>query len=328
MAEVTRGGRVESFHRGAFAIIDADGGIVRSGGDIEWPIFPRSAVKLIQALPLVETGAADRYGFGNKELAFAQSSNSGEPGHVAMAEHMLTAAGLTESDLECGGHWPFREEAMVNLAREGGKPNQLHDNCSGKHSGFLCVCRHCGIDHPGYVEPEHEFQAMLREIATDVTGYAHRMEECGRDGCTIPTYPVPLRSLAFGFARVGTGIGLGSQRAAAAKRLMEAGMAEPWYVAGTGRACTRIMEAGRGRIFVKTGAEGVYCGSIPELGVGIALKIDDGTTRAGESAMAGLLVDIIDDEELGGKLRKISIETLYNRRGAAIGEVRPVAISD
>ncbi len=191
LVEVLRGALAESAHRGAVAVHDSDGKAVWEIGDTDRPIFPRSAVKAIQALPLVETGAADAYGFGERELALACASHSGEPEHVELARSMLAKAGLDETALECGAHWPSSHDATIALARAGGNPNALHNNCSGKHSGFLCTCRHAGIGHRGYVGAGHKSQEMVREALEAVTGAAHREENRGIDGCSIP--PMPCR---------------------------------------------------------------------------------------------------------------------------------------
>ncbi|TIW78054.1 MAG: asparaginase, partial [Mesorhizobium sp.] len=179
-------------------VFDAGGKPVLEIGDTSKPVFPRSAVKAIQALPLVETGAADAYGFGNRELALACASHSGEPAHVDLAWSMLAGAGLDRSALECGTHWPSDHDAEIALARAGGSPNALHNNCSGKHSGFLCTCVHSGIEHRGYVKPGHALQEMVRDAMQSVTGAVHGADERATDGCSIPTYAVPLRSFALG----------------------------------------------------------------------------------------------------------------------------------
>ncbi|MGE0501502.1 MAG: asparaginase [Rhizobiaceae bacterium] len=324
LVEVTRGDVIESRHRGAVAVFDADGAEFLSVGDIDRPVFPRSAVKAIQALPFVESGAADRYEFGERELALACASHSGEPAHVELAASMLARAGLGEPDLECGTHWSSNQTVTVALARSGKEPDQLHNNCSGKHAGFLCACVHNGIATRGYVDFGHRYQAILRETMDDVTSAVHAEANSGTDGCSIPTYAVPLRYLASGFAKMATGIGLRATRAAAARRLFAACMAEPFFVAGTGRACTRLMQAAPGRIFAKVGAEGVYCGAVPELGLGIALKSDDGGERAAESMMAQVLANLLArDPELSASLAEMAGPRLLNRKGLAVGEIRP-----
>ena len=324
VVEVTRGAVVESAHRGAVAVYDADGGSVVEIGDTDRPVFPRSAVKAIQALPFVESGAADAYGFGEKELALACASHSGQPEHVELARAMLAKAGLDETALECDTHWPSSHDATVALARSGGSPNALHNNCSGKHSGFLCTCRHLGIDHRGYVKAGHQEQEMVREAMEAVTGQKHDADHRGTDGCSIPTYAVPLKSFAQGFARMATGQGLGPKRAAAAKRLLNACMAEPFLVSGTGRADVTLMQAAPGRIFVKTGAEGVYCAAVPELGLGVAIKCDDGAGRGAEVMVAAVLAKLLrSDTALAARLIEIAGPAIESRAGAKVGALRP-----
>lgn len=327
LVEVLRGDIVESRHRGAAVVVDADGGCVLAIGDVERPVFPRSAVKAIQALPLVESGAADAFGFGDREIALACASHSGEPEHAALAAAMLARAGLTPDALECGAHWPTRQEAALELARQASAPSALHNNCSGKHSGFVCTCRHLGIDHHGYVGAAHASQNMVREAMEAVTGAVHGEDSCGTDGCSIPTYAVALRSLARGFARMATGRGLAPARAAAARRIIAACMAEPFFVAGTGRMDTSLMTAGAGRFMVKTGAEGVYCGAIPELGLGIAIKCDDGAGRAAETIVAAVLARLFArDAALSAALREMANPVMTNWNGIEVGRVRPTSL--
>lgn len=324
LVEVLRSSVVESAHRGAVAVYDADGKAVWEIGDTARPVFPRSAVKAIQALPFVESGAADAYGFGDRELALSCASHSGEPEHVELARSMLARAGLDESALECGTHWPSNHEATIALARSGGAPGALHNNCSGKHSGFLCTCRHLGIDHKGYVKAGHREQDMVREAMESVTGAVHDADHRGTDGCSIPTYAVPLRSYALGFARMVTGQGLPPQRAKAAQRLLKACMAEPFLVAGTGREDTALMRAAPGRIFAKVGAEGVYCAAVPELGVGVSLKCDDGASRGAEVMIASVLAKLFkSDEALAAKLAELANPAIENRAGLKVGALRP-----
>ncbi|RUW45138.1 MULTISPECIES: asparaginase [unclassified Mesorhizobium] len=327
LIEVLRGAIVESAHRGAVAVFDAGGKPVLEIGDTSKPVFPRSAVKAIQALPLVETGAADAYGFGNRELALACASHSGEPAHVDLARSMLAGAGLDRSALECGTHWPSDHDAEIALARAGGSPNALHNNCSGKHSGFLCTCVHSGMEHRGYVKPGHALQEMVRDAMQSVTGAVHGADERATDGCSIPTYAVPLRSFALGFARMVTGQGFGPERAKAAKRLLSACMAEPFFVAGTGRADLLLMEAAPGRIFAKGGAEGVHCAALPELGLGIAVKCDDGAGRAGDAIAAAVLARLLRaDEALSAKLLELANAPIESRIGAKVGALRPTPV--
>lgn len=322
LVEVTRGNLVESTHRGAFVVSDDAGAVIAEGGDIDRPVFPRSAVKLIQALPLVESGAADAFGFGDRELAMACASHSGEPGHVVAAEAMLRAAGLGEDALECGAHWPFfKQDVLIEFARTARDPSQLHNNCSGKHAGFLCACAHAGHGPEGYVHPRHPMMEEVRGALEALTGVPHREETMGIDGCGAPNWAAPLRSLATAFARLGSGRGLERERFDASRRLMAASMSEPWHVAGTGRFDTRLMEAAPGLVHSKTGAEGVYCASVPGEGIGIALKIADGTTRASEIAIAAIVGRVLGDR--GRAVAALSQRTLRNWNGREVGELRP-----
>ena len=326
LVEVLRGHTVESAHRGAVAVFDADGRSVLAIGDVDRPVFPRSAVKAIQALPLIEGGAADAYGFGDRELAMACASHSGEPEHVAAAGDMLARVSLGNAALECGAHWPSSQPATVALAASGAKPLALHNNCSGKHAGFICACCQAGIDHHGYVKADHWLQETVRQAMEDVTGAAHGEANRGIDGCSIPTYAVPLAKLAHGFARMASGQGLGPERARAARRLLNACMAEPFYVAGSDRADTALMQAAPGRVFVKTGAEGVYCAALPELGLGIALKCDDGAGRAAEIAIAAVIARLFaGDGQLAAKFDEKARPTLKNWNGLTVGSLRPTA---
>ncbi|HEX2554139.1 MAG TPA: asparaginase [Microvirga sp.] len=324
LVEVTRGSRVESRHRGAVQVVDAEGATVLATGDGERPVFPRSAVKALQALPLLESGLADRYGLTDAEIALACASHSGEPEHVAAAAAMLAKAGQVEACLECGAHWPLGEAASRALAAAGGTPGPLHNNCSGKHAGFVCLA--CGLDEDpkGYVTPGHRVQETVRAALEDLTGASHTPETRGVDGCSIPTYAVPLDALAFGFAKFGAGIGISRGCAQAARRIRQAVARHPFMVAGTGRFDTRLMEVLKERAFVKTGAEAVYCGALPELGYGIALKMDDGGTRAAEAVMAALILRLLPVEgEARLSVERMARPVLRNWNGIEVGAIRP-----
>jgi L-asparaginase II len=323
LVEVTRGSQVESLHSGAVQVIDADGATVLAIGDGERPVFPRSAVKALQTLPLVESGIADRVGLTDAEIALACASHSGEPEHVATAAAMLAKVGQDAGCLECGAHWPMGDAAARALAACGGTPNALHNNCSGKHAGFVCLA--CGLDENprGYVRPEHRVQEIVRGSLEDLTGAAHTPERMGIDGCSIPTYAVPLDALAFGFAKFGTGIGISRACAVASRRIRQAVARHPFMVAGTGRFDTQLMEALGERAFVKTGAEGVYCAALPELGYGIALKMDDGGTRASVAAMGALILRLLplEDEERMA-VERMAWPVLKNWNRIEVGRVR------
>jgi L-asparaginase II len=322
LVEVVRGALVESRHRGAVAVADAAGRPVFTLGDAGRPVYPRSAIKALQALPLIESGAADRFGLGAAELALACASHGGEPGHVATATRMLAAAGLGPSALQCGAHWPIHQPSAHALAREGGVAGALHNNCSGKHAGFLCAACALGADVARYVEPAHPVQRAVKATLEGLAGTALGEDVCAIDGCSVPTWAMPLSALALAFARFGTGTGLAPERARAAARLREACAAQPWHVAGTGRFCTDVMRAFGARVFVKTGAEGVFCAALPDLGLGIALKCDDGAGRAAEAAMAATIARHLASDADRAMLDRFARPVLRNWNGTAVGSIR------
>jgi L-asparaginase II len=323
LVEVTRGSRLESRHRGAVVVLDARGKKVLALGDIDEPVFPRSAVKALQALPLVESGAADRYGFRARELALAQASHGGEPDHVAGVTAMLSAIGLDETALECGGHAPTHALSAAELIRRGRAPSPIHNNCSGKHAGFLAVARHLGHDIRGYGAPKHPVQVEIAATLSSLTGAPHGSENCGVDGCSIPTYAVPLASLALGFARFASGIGLERSRSEAARRIYQAAVTEPFFVEGSGRIGTDLMMLLKGGALIKTGTEGVLCAGIAELGLGVALKVDDGAARASGAMMAAVIARLLPTH--AEELRRWTNAPVVSRRGARVGEVSAVA---
>jgi L-asparaginase II len=324
LVEVLRGERVESAHRGAVAVVDADGARVLALGAVERAVYPRSAVKALQALPLVETGAAERLGLTDAQLALACASHGGEPAHVEGVAGMLGRAGLDASALACGAHWPSHLPAAQALVRAGLSPTALHNNCSGKHTGMLCLARFLGVDHRGYVKEEHAVQRLVTRALEDVCGIALTPGSCAIDGCSLPTWPIPIERLAFGFARFATGRGLAPERARAAARLRQACAAEPFYVAGTGRFCTTAMQRFGERLFVKTGAEGVFCAALPGEGLGIAVKCDDGAGRAAEAVIAALIARLLPMSEADKAfLDGFASPVLRNWNGAEVGTLRP-----
>ena len=327
LVEIRRGALVESRHRGAVAVVDADGAAVLTLGDVAGPIYPRSAVKALQALALVEAGAADRFGFADEELALACASHGGEPAHVAVVARMLQRLGLDADALECGIHWPIHQPSAQALARAGKSPSALHNNCSGKHAGFLALADALGVDHRDYVNPAHPVQREVKATIEDLTGTLVCADCCAIDGCAVPTWAVPLERLAHAFARFGSGQGLKPERAKAAARLRAACTKEPYLVAGSGRFCTRLMELLGERAFAKTGAEGVFCGALPSLGFGIAIKCDDGGARAAEVIMASVIARLLPldaDAELA--LARLLRPPIRNWNGMVVGELGPTEL--
>jgi L-asparaginase II len=330
LVEAWRGEQVESFHRGAFAVVDGDGRLVASAGDIERPVYPRSAVKLLQALPLVDSGAAARFGLSDDELALACASHEGEPAHVRSAASMLAKAGLDEGALECGVHWPYSEAAKLAITAASARPSALHNNCSGKHAGLVCLgCLLAGERErrdflAGYVRPDHPVMREVGAALQAATGCDLGAAPRATDGCSIPTYGIALRQLALGFARAATGSGLSPGRAAAARRLRAAVASSPFMVGGTGRFDTRVMGLFGERVCCKVGAEGMHCAALPGRGLGVAVKMDDGNNaRACEVVMAALLQALAEPAE-GAEtdlLQALSNVTLRNWRAIEVGRL-------
>lgn len=324
LMEVTRGPLVESVHTGALAICDAHGHELLVIGDARRVVYPRSAIKALQALVLLQSGAADRYRYGAEEIALACASHTGTARHVAVAGRMLAAADLTEADLECGSHTPLGAKASRELWQSGGTPTQLHNNCSGKHAGMLATARHLGLPLEGYVLATHPLQQRVRSTLEEVSGLTLGDDVLGFDGCSLPNWAMPLSTMAAVFARLVSGREIPAHHAANFRRAMEACWAEPELVAGPGRADSVVMKKLAGKVFLKTGAEGVYCGGFPELGLGFALKIDDGTTRA-SAGTALALVEHLFPEAHGLMTRNV----LKNWRGMQVGTIRTApALSD
>lgn len=322
--EATRGTLVESRHRGAAIVVDAAGGVVLSWGDVERPVYPRSAIKPLQALPLVESGAADRFGLGTEALALACASHRGEPAHLAVLSGWLAKIGLAVGDLECGAHAPGDPAAAAALIRTGEPPSALHNNCSGKHAGFLTTARHLGEPIRGYIEAAHPVQQRVLGILEAMSGLDLRAAPRGVDGCGIPVIGMPLRGLARAMARLADRSGLPAGRAEAARRLLDAMAAAPFMVSGTGGADTALLRVASAQIRPKGGAEGVCCAALPRLGYGLALKIEDGGARAVHVALGAILARLgILDTQQSQALAEILHPPVRNVAGLIVGELRP-----
>jgi len=326
LVEVTRGGIVESQHRGAFCVVNAKGDVVLSQGDVEQAVFPRSSIKAIQALGLIESGAADRFDFNSEEIAIACASHGGEVAHVGVVKSMLNKMGLDKDMLQCGAHWPMHEPAGRHLAMEGETPTTLHNNCSGKHAGFLAVLKQLKITPKGYCEPDHPLQQSIQAAMEDICEVDLSLAPIGIDGCSIPTWALPLKNLALGFSKYAAPKGrVNVERENAITRIKDAVFAAPFMVAGTDRYCSRLMQAFEGRVFVKVGAEGVFCAFVPERGLGIAVKCDDGAFRGAEIILSAIFEDlgvISKDEFIEKGVGDLHTTSLKNRQGFEVGYVR------
>jgi len=308
IVDVLRGHDVESRHEVDVVAVDADGRILWSRGDGTRDVLPRSALKPVQAIPLVGAGAADAT--SDERLAIACASHGGEPRHVDVVDAWLGDIGFGPDELECGAHPPSHGPSADALVAAGEAMTARHNTCSGKHVGFLSLCRHLDIEPAGYISPAHVLHdEHLTPTVEECCGLSLAGSVPGIDGCGIPVWSMPLDRLAAGWATLAT--------IPAGRRILAAMTREPFMVAGTDRACTRMIEAGEGRLVVKTGAEGVYCGIALDSGAAIALKVRDGATRASEMAIAWAMA------ELGAGVPPRP-QALRNWGGTEVGSIRVV----
>ena len=331
LAEVWRGRIVESRHRGHVAAVDGDGRLVARLGEPETVTYLRSSAKPFQALPLVASGAADRFGFEPREIALACGSHSGEPVHEETVAGMLEKIGLDKSALRCGTHEPFSPEATRELRRRGESPRVLQNNCSGKHTGMLALALHLGAPTETYDQPDHPVQRAILRAVSQFSNLTEAEIEAGTDGCGVPVFGLPVRAMALMYARlVAPGAGLDGATRSAAARIVAAMTGSPEMVGGTHeRLDTEMMRVTNGRIVSKIGAEGVYtvgvlpCGRFPR-GLGLALKIEDGEDRR---ARPTVVVESLRqlgalDAEASAQLEPYASFTIRNHNGDAVGEVR------
>ena len=315
-----RGSHVESVHTGSLVVTDAMGNTITMVGDGARPVFPRSAIKPFQAMPLVESGAADHFQVSRAELALACASHNGEPMHVERVLAWLERIGRREDDLGCGPHPPIDPASDAQRIRDGRPVTRAFNNCSGKHTGMLATSMQLGAPIERYLEPDHPVQRAVAEALCEMTGLA-RLPAPGIDGCGVPSWPIPLAALARGAARLVDTRGLGAARAASAARIGEAMSAHPELVAGHRRLCTALM-AEAPWILAKTGAEGVYICGNRRTGHGLALKIDDGATRAAEVLLLATMVRLgWLDEPLSAALGHHAARPLHNYAGTEVGRI-------
>jgi L-asparaginase II len=329
ISEVIRGNLVESRHSGYIVVVDAYGKTLYSSAppETDRASFMRSAAKPMQAIPLVESGAADRFGLTPPELALACASHNGEPNHTRTAAHILKLGSFYQSQLLCGAHYPYHEPSAHELYRRDEKPSNLHSNCSGKHSGMLLTCKHMGWTPENYVAPEHPLQQAILGVVSDFTDVPADRIATGTDGCSVVCFGITTAQMALAFARFANPDYWQErempQRAAAVVRIREAMMDNPFYVGGTERGDTDLMMSAPGRIFSKIGAEAVWCMGFPEAGVGLAMKIDDGANRTEPVILAEVLrqTGLLGEAEIRAFEEK-QVKPLQNVRGLVVGEYR------
>jgi len=323
--ECSRGAAVESVHLVDAAIVDAAGKLVEAWGDIERFVYPRSAVKSIQALPFLESGAADEIAATDAEIALACASHNGQTAQVVAVRQWLKRTGLGEAHLECGGHLPYHTESAEACIRRGEPGLPVFNMCSGKHSAFLVTAKILGEETKNYIARDHPVQQRVAAAIREMTGWDIARSPWAVDGCSIPTIGLPLHALARGAANIADASAQPPARQAAIARIRAAIAAEPFMIAGDGRACTDIISALGANAFVKFGAEGVFFAPLFSLGFGLALKVRDGATRAADTAIVSLLHNLrLLDSAAEDKLAGYLATTLENWRGTPVGSVRAV----
>jgi L-asparaginase II len=322
VVEVTRGDAVESRHRVHLAVWHAERGPIASAGDPGCVSFVRSAIKMFQALPLVEDGGLEYYDLTPQELALCIASHGAEPFHVEAARSILRKAATTEAALACGPHEPMHAPSAAALAARGESPGRIHNNCSGKHAGMLALAAMHGWPLDGYERLDHPVQQRVVQTLAGWSGVAPESMRIATDGCGLPTFALPLQRVASACAKLAAAAADAMPAPAA---VIDAMTACPEFVAGTGRLCTAVMRIAGGRVFAKTGAEGYYCAGAPAARVGLALKVEDGAKRASEPALIAVLraLDLLTDADVEA-LSPFARPVILNTCGARVGEIRAV----
>ncbi|MDQ6779704.1 MAG: asparaginase [Candidatus Eremiobacteraeota bacterium] len=319
---VSRGDLVESEHFVCHALVDEDGTVVSSSGDIDRPVYMRSSAKPLIATAVVRSGAADRFGLNEHEIALAAASHNGEPAQVASVRDMLAKTGLDASEFQCGAHAPSHEPSAQALCLAGHLPQPVHNNCSGKHAGILALAVQLGADPSGYLAPDHPAQQAILQTCADLLGVPQTSFVVGIDGCGIPVIAVPMRTVARFFARFGTGNKIPVEYRTALARVRSAMLAHPWYVAGSGRFDTDLMLAAHPRVVCKGGAEGYHASALIEQRLGLTVKVADGNYRAVSPFVLATLARVGAVGEVAlGALAKHRRPVIRNHAGTVIGRV-------
>ena len=319
-----RGNAIENRHRGAMAVVDTSGRVFASLGDVQRAVFPRSAIKFLQAIPFVESGAIEAFGLDDRHIALACASHNGEPIHAGLAQDWLERIGCSVDDLECGAELPLHQATQFELMSEGRGPQRVHHNCSGKHLGFLSTCKQKGEQTHNYRLYNHAAQKRWFDVIENTSNSRMNQMAWGYDGCAIPTIALPLQRIALSMARFGDVASFDSARRAAVERIHAAVATHPYLVAGKERLCTALMELLAPDILIKVGAAGVYTAVLVRHGLGIALKIDDGHDGAARVALGAVLSHVgVLPSDKAQALSEYFLPSLNNSRGETIGRYEP-----
>jgi len=325
IAEVHRGSAVESVHYGAAAVVDAEGRLIASIGDPDFATFSRSSLKPMQATPTIARGAVERFGLHLRHVAIMCGSHNGEDRHVQAASEILAAIGRSESDFNCGVHEPYIYRLQNTKPPPAARFSQLHNNCSGKHSGMLMLCRLLDVSPVGYLEFDHPAQVVIRQSVLDFTGLPPEQINLGIDGCMAPNYSMPLRALARAYARLAVHDGPDDASSQAMATIVEAMRTEPAMVSGLGRFDLALAETAPDRLVCKVGGEAIQCVALTDRGWGVALKVADGGSRAVGVATTEILrqLDVLSAAEVD-RLQPFARPAIKNHRRIITGHIHPV----
>ena len=318
-----RGGAVESQHRGAWVLVDSSGAVLESAGAVDFPVYARSVIKSLQALPLLESGAAERFGITDEELALCIASHNAEPLHRSVVLGLLERLGLGEDALACGPQLPGDPDARRAHDAAGGPARAVDNNCSGKHAGFLALALHLGVDPRDYLKQSSASQQAVRRVVGELTGLNPAELEIGVDGCSAPTFRLPLVGIATAFARLSNPAGLTPERRRHARRLTDAAARYPAHIAGNHeRIDTDLVRISGGRLFPKIGAEAVYAVGLVGGDRALALKLDDGDRRG----LHALLTELLDAHGFLASGERDALErwmqrATFNRAGLEVGRI-------
>jgi len=322
---VKRGNYIESIHVGSIAVVDWQGNLLYGVGDVSRITFTRSTLKPVQAIPIVQSGAADRFLMNDKEIAICCGSHNGEESHTQVVQSMLFRIGLREEDLQCGAHPPYGQQRYLEMVQRQIVPSAIHNNCSGKHTGLLALAMHLECDIGSYYQMEHPVQRKVLETLLELSEMEEGDVISGTDGCGIPNFGIPLTKLALVFAKLAHPESVHSPSLKQAiRRISHSMMQYPEMVSGNQEFCTEIMKATNGKIIAKGGAEGVYGLGLPEKGIGVAIKVADGNWRSAYPAAVEVLRqmgELTPQEEKA--LQAFHSPVITNRKGEEVGRIEP-----
>ncbi len=324
LVNIWRGNAIESRHRGAVAVVDASGRSLMAVGDVHRPVFPRSSIKFLQCLPLIESGAAANFQLDERHISFACASHNAEQEHVQLAQEWLQRIGSDVEHLECGATLPMGSKASVEFSASGAAPTRLHNNCSGKHTAMLSICKHLGEQTNNYRLYNHPAQRRWFDVLESMSSTRVTQLPWGYDGCGIPALAMPLQRIGLAMARFGAKSGVSSDRREAIEQVISAVTQHPFLVAGSDRLCTDLMSRHAPQILVKVGAEGFYTAVVPEQQIGVAIKMDDGNVRGAEVVLGAVLQKIgVLDDDASKDLEQYISPSMTNSRGEVIGRAEP-----